>query len=42
MRFRSNGTGKEPSMDRDFFLGLIVGFLIGLLILWFIRRSRRP
>jgi len=29
-------------VDADFFEGLIVGILVGLLILWFIRRNRNP
>jgi uncharacterized membrane-anchored protein YhcB (DUF1043 family) len=28
-------------VDADFFEGLIVGVLIGLLVLWFIRRNRK-
>jgi LPXTG-motif cell wall-anchored protein len=27
-------------MDRDFIYGLITGVLIGLIMLWFIRRKR--
>jgi LPXTG-motif cell wall-anchored protein len=28
-------------MDPDFIYGLITGILVGLVILWFIRRKRR-